>query len=266
VKGLPVALVLLIGVVAWDWGGYDPWALLILELGSALLVLALVSRDAWEPPEETEVIRSRFDAWRRLPFWVRHMELASVVGVFTLGVFPRRKSSPEVEILLPGSGERASVELDLAREGFLFGRPIKRTGLLAPLVLLTIWVALSLVPLSRPVLSGLSPEAASLRAEAERLLGSEPSAAPWSLAPYQSLRGLWIWLAVAGVFYTSFRCARAPGRALRLSLGLLLLGAGSGVLGVAGFFSELQSAEVARRGCAHRELGQHYRRVSGMLL
>lgn len=266
----PVALVLLLAAVAWDWGGYDPWALLALELGSALLVLALVSRDWWEPSEQTEAIRSRFEAWRRLPFWVRHPELASVVGLFTLGVFPRRKSTPEVEILLPGSGGRASVELDLAREGFLLGRPVKRTGLLAPLALLTLWVALSLVPLSRPILSSLSPQAASLRAEAERLLDSEPSAAPWSLAPYQSLRGLWIWLAVVGLFYTSFRCARTPEGALRLSLGLLLLGAASGVLGVAGFFSDLQSAQgqasEALRATGSFGNPNHYAAFQSMLL
>ena len=267
---LPIALTLVLAAVAWDWGGYDPWALLILELGSALLVLALASRDAWEPSEKTEAIRSRFEAWRRLPFWVRHRELASVMRLFTLGVFPRGKSSPEVEILLPGSGGRASVELDLAREGFLLGRPIKRTGLLAPLALLTLWIALSLVPLSRPLLSSLSPEAASLRAEAERLLDSEPSEAPWSLAPYQSLRGLWIWLAVVGLFYTSFRCARTPEGALRLSLGLLLLGAASGVVGVAGFFQDLQSARgqasEALRATGSFGNPNHYAAFQSMLL
>ena len=267
---LPVALVLLLAAVAWNWGGYDPWAVLLLELGSAFLVLGVVARDFREPPEKTEAIRSRLEAWRRLPFWVRHPELAIVVRLFTLGGFPRRTQSPDVEILLPGSGGRASVELDLAREGFLFGRPVKRTGLLAPLALLTFWVALSLVPLSRPTLSSLSPEAASLRAEAERLLDSEPSAAPWSLAPYQSLRGLWIWLAVAGLFYTSFCSARTREGALRLSLGLVLLGAASGVLGVAGFFSELQSARgqasEALRATGSFGNPNHYAAFQSMLL
>jgi O-antigen ligase len=270
VSRLPIALTLLLAAVAWDWGGYDPWALLILELGSALLVVAFVASDAREPSEKTEAIRSRFEAWRRLPFWVRHEELASVARLFTLGVFPRGKSSPDVEILLPGSGGRASVALDLAREGFLLGRPVKRTGLLAPLALLTLWVAISLMPLSRPLLSSLSPEAASLRAEAERLLDSEPSAAPWSLAPYQSLRGLWIWLAVVGLFYTSLRCARAPEGALRLSLGLLLLGAASGVLGVAGFFSDFQSARgqasEALRATGSFGNPNHYAAFQSMLL
>jgi len=267
---LPFALVLLLAAVAWSWGGYDPWALLALELGSACLVLGIVLRDAWAPPEETEAIRSRFEAWRRLPFWVRHPELAGVVRFFTLGGFPRRTSGPEVEILLPGSGGRASVELDLAREGFLLGRPVKRTGLLAPLALLTVWVALSLVPLSRPVLSSLSPEAASLRTEAERLLDSEPSAAPWSLAPYQSLRGLWIWFAVVGLFYASLRCARTREGAWRLSLGLVLLGAASGVLGVAEFFSDLEGAygqaSEALRATGSFGNPNHYAAFQSMLL
>ena len=126
------ALVLLVAVVAWGWGGYDPWAILALELGSVLLLLALLALDPDGRKEDRETTRSRFDAWRRLPFWVRHPDLASVVRLLTLGSLPRRKSSPEVEILLPGSDGRASVELDLAREAFLFGRPVKRTGLIAP--------------------------------------------------------------------------------------------------------------------------------------
>ena len=267
---LSIALVMLLAAVAWSWGGYDPWALLLLELGSAFLVLGIVWRDAWEPLEKTEAIRSRFEAWRRLPFWVRHSELAGIVRLFMLGSFPRGKSSPEVEILLPGSAGGASVELDLAREGFLLGLPIKRTGLLAPLALLTLWIALSLVPLSRPILSSLSPEATSLRAEAERLLDSEPAAAPWSLAPYQSLRGLWIWLAVVGLFYASLRSVRTREGALRLSLGLVLLGAASGVLGVAGFFSDLQSAygqaSEALRATGSFGNPNHYAAFQSMLL
>jgi O-antigen ligase len=267
---LPGAVVLLIAVVAWGWGGYDPWALLTLELGSALLVLALVLRGPSKRAEDAETIRARFDAWRRLPFWVRHPELASVVRALTLRGFPKRRSSPEVEILLPGSGGKASVELDLAREGFLFGRPVKRTGLLAPLALVTLWISFSLVPLSRPILSSLSPEAASLRAEAERLIDGEPSAAPWSLAPYQSLRGLWTWLAVVGLFYTAFLSARNPEGALRLSLGLVLLGTASGVVGIAGFFSDLQSAHgqasEALRATGSFGNPNHYAAFQSMLL
>jgi O-antigen ligase len=266
---LPAALVALLAVVGWNWGGYDPWALLALELGAAILVLGVLLHDTWESREKTEAIRSRFEAWRRLPFWVRHAELAAVVRLFTLGGF-RRTSNPEVEILLPGSGGRAAIELDLAREGFLLGRPVKRTGLLAPLALLTAWIAFSLVPLSRPLLASLSPEAASLRADAERLLDSGPSPAPWSLAPYQSLRGLWIWLAVAGLFLASFRCARTREGALRLSLGLVLLGTASGVLGVAGFFKDLQSAHgqasEALRATGSFGNPNHYAAFQSMLL
>ncbi len=269
-KALSFALILLLALVAWSWGGYDPWAILLLELGSALLLLAVVSRDAFRPREDPQAIRSRFEAWRRLPFAMRHPDLASAMRIFTFGLFPRRKSSPDVEILLPGSSGRPSIELDPAREGFLLGVPIKRNGLLLPLALVTLWIALSLVPLSRPILSSLSPEAASLRTEAERLLDSEPSPAPWSLAPYQSLRGLWIWLAVVGLFYLSIRSTGAPEGALRLSLGLVLLGAASGVLGVGGFFSDLQGAH-GQTSDALRATGSfgnpnHYAAFQSMLL
>jgi O-antigen ligase len=201
---------------------------------------------------------------------VRHPELAGIARFLTLGGFPRGKPSPEFEILLPGSGGRASVGLDLSREGFLLGLPIRRTGLLAPLALLTIWIALSLLPLSRPLLSSLSPEAASLRADVERLLDSTPSAAPWSLAPYQSLRGLWIWLAVLGLFYASLRSARTRDGALRLGFGLVLLGAASGVLGIAGFFSDLRSAyglsSDALRATGSFGNPNHYAAFQSMLL
>ncbi|HEY7698399.1 MAG TPA: O-antigen ligase family protein [Vicinamibacteria bacterium] len=264
------AVVLLLAVVAWGWGGYDPWAILTLEIGSVLLLLALIAFDPEERKRDPEATRSRFDAWRRLPFWLRHPELASVVRLLTLGGFPRRKSSPEVEILLPGSGGRASVELDLAREGFLLGYPVRRTGLMAPLALVTLWISLSLVPLSRPLLASLSPEAARLRGEAERLVASETPASPWSLAPYQSLRALWIWIAVLALFYTAFRCARSPKGATRLSLGLVLLGAASGTLGIAGFFSDLQvahgQASEALRATGSFGNPNHYAAFQSMLL
>jgi O-antigen ligase len=267
---LPFALLLLLAAVAWNWGGYDPWAVLLLELGSAVLVLGIVSRDAREPREKTDATRSRFEAWRRLPFWVRHPELAGIARFLTLGGFPRGKPSPEFEILLPGSGGRASVGLDLSREGFLLGLPIRRTGLLAPLALLTIWIALSLLPLSRPLLSSLSPEAASLRAGVERLVDSTPSAEPWSLAPYQTLRGLWIWLAVVGLFYASLRSVRTREGVLRLAFGLVLLGAASGVLGVAGFFSDLRmahgQASEALRATGSFGNPNHYAAFQSMLL
>jgi O-antigen ligase len=239
---LPVALVTLLAAVAWDWGGYDPWAVLGLELGTAALILLLAWRGAAGQAEDAELTERRYEAWKRLPFWVRHPELAAVVRALTLGGYPRKRSSGDVEILLPGSEGRASVELDLAKEGFLFGHRVRRTGLLAPIALLTVWIGLSLVPLGRTVLSGISPDAATLRAEAEALVGETPSAAPWSLAPYQSLRGLWLWMAIAGFFFLSFRAARTNEGARRLSLGLLLVGAASGFFGIGQFLAELRSA------------------------
>ena len=267
-RRLPFVLVLLLAVVAWDWGGYDPWGLLTLELGAALLVLGIVARDAFVPGKKDA--RSRFETWKRLPFWTRHPELAGAVRLLTLGWFPRRKQTPEVEIFLPGEGGRSSVGLDLAREGFFLGLPFRRTGLGAPLALVTLWIALSLVPLSPHLLSSVSPTASSLRAETAALLGSEASSAPWSLAPYQSLRGLWIWLAVLGLLYASIRCARTREGSLRLSFGLVLLGTASGLLGVAGFFSDLHAARgqasEALRATGSFGNPNHYAAFQSMLL
>jgi O-antigen ligase len=239
---LPAALVGLVAAVAWDWGGYDPWAVLGLELGSAILILALVWQRVLRPSPPPEVLERRFEIWKRLPFWVRHPELAGVFRFLTIGRFPAKRSSSDVEILLPGSQGKAAIELDLAKEGFFLGHGVKRTGLLAPLALLTLWMVLSILPIGRNVLSRVSPEAASLRMETETLLDESRPASPWSLAPYQSLRGLWLWAAVAGVFYLSTLAARTAEGARRLGLGLLLLGAASGFFGIGQFLAELRSA------------------------
>ncbi len=80
---LPAALIALLAAVAWDWGGYDPWAVLGLELGAAFLIVALAWRNWSATPEKREALGRRFEAWRRLPFWVRHPELASVVRLMS---------------------------------------------------------------------------------------------------------------------------------------------------------------------------------------
>jgi O-antigen ligase len=266
-RQLPFALALLVGAVAWNWGGYDPWALLTLELGASLLVVAIVARDSRAPAGD---LRARREAWKRLPFWTRHPNLSAAARLVTLGRWPRRRASPGVEIILPGAAGRSPVELDLAREGFLLGLPFRRTGLFVPLALVSVWIALSLAPLPPALLSILSPRAAALRAEAEGLVGSDLASAPLSLAPYPSLRGLWIWLAALGLFYASVRTARTREGVLRLGLGLVVLGMASGALGVAGFFSELHAAR-GRASEALRATGSfgnpnHYAAFQGMLL
>jgi O-antigen ligase len=267
---LPGALVALLAVVAWDWGGYDAWAVLGLELGTAALLLVLVWHRGAHGSEAAELAERRAEAWKRLPFWVRHPELATVVRFVTLGGYPRRTSSGDVEIVLPGSAGKASVELDLANEGFLLGHRVKRTGLLAPFTFLVLWIGLSLLPVSRSALSAISPDAAALRTETEGLLGESPSSAPWSLAPYQSLRGLWLFVAVAGIFFLAFRAARTSEGARRLGLGLLLLGAASGFFGIGAFLAELRSASglatEALRASGTFGNPNHYAAFQSMLL
>jgi O-antigen ligase len=239
-RATSLALVLLVAGVAWRWGGYDPWAVLMLELGAAGLWVAGAA--AWLLREETDSENrlARLRAFRKLSFWVRHPELAGAIRFATLGFFPARRESADIEILLPGAQGARSIELDPAREVFFFGHPVKRTGLFAPLALVSLWIVLSLVPLERGWLDLLSPEAAKSRAEVERLLEVEPAAtAPSTLAPFLTFESLWLWLAVLAVFTVSLGAARGLESASRLGLLLLLLGALSGALGVFGFFSDL---------------------------
>lgn len=239
--GLP--LVLLLAGVSLRFGGYDPWAGLALEWGSSALVLLVAFRALGNEGEDPDRRRSSYRAWQKLSFWVRHPGLGAFSRVVTLGRFPQRPSTPEVEIYFPGSGDESSLRLDPAGEVFLLGRRFKRTGLLVPVALISVWLALSLFPMGRGALSVVSPEASRSAAEAESLLEAAPGAwAPWSLAPFPTFEGLWMWLAVVGLFYVAFRTARSPSGAARLGLYLLILGAASGALGVAGWLGDLHEA------------------------
>jgi O-antigen ligase len=266
-----LALVLLLAVVSFRFGGYDPWAGLALEWGSSALVLWVVAPALWWRGEEGERRRAAHRAWKRLSFWVRHPDVAAFSRVLTLGRFPRSPSTPEVEIYLPGGSEEDSIRLDPAREQFLLGYRFARTGLLLPAALLSLWIALSLVPLGRGLLSFLSPEAGRARADAEGLLESAPGAlAPWTLAPFPTLEGLWIWLAVVGLFYVAFSVARSQRGASRLALLLLILGALSGTIGIGGFFDELREV-YGRSSEALRATGtfgnpNHFAAFQSMLL
>jgi O-antigen ligase len=238
-----IAIVLLIALVAWGRGGYDARATLALELGSAVLLLAFVlARLSMREPDRDELAR-RQRAWKSLPFSMRHPDLAALIGVVTLGRFPRGRTRTDVEILLPGASGDSSIELDPGREIVLLGHRFKRSGVVLPAALLSFWIALSLVPLGRGALETVSPRAALFRGEAEALAGVEtaPLAAPLSLAPLPTLAGLWLWLAVLALFSIAFALSRSPRGAQRLALALLVLGGASGALGVIGWAESLAS-------------------------
>ena len=270
-RNLALALVLLLAGVSVRFGGYDPWAGLALEWGSSVLVLVVVVRSLWAGGEAPEKRRASHRAWRRLSFWVRHPDLAGLSRILTLRRFPSRPSTPDVEIYFPGSTGDDSIRLDPSREVFFLGHRFTRTGLVVPAALLSLWMALSLVPLGRGLLTLVSPEASRARAENESLLESPPGASePWTLSPFPTFEGLWMWLAAVGLCYVAFRVARSPHGASRLGLLLLILGAASGAFGVIGWLGELQAA-FGKSSEALRATGSfgnpnHYAAFQGMLL
>lgn len=267
---MTIALVLLIALVAFGRGGYEPWATLALEIGAALLVVAAVSR-AGGTAEEISRRRARYRAWMRLPFSARHPFLARCLRVASFGAWSGGGSTAEIEILMPRSEGLESVELDPSRETFVLGYPFKRTGLGPPLVLLSLWMVLSVAPLPRGVLDVLSPTAARLRSGAASLFGlGEPGPAPWSLTPFLSARSLWLWAAVLAVFLLAVAVARREESARRLTIALLLLGVGSGIYGMVGWFEDIRAAYGVASGAlrARGSFGNpnHYAAFQTMLL
>lgn len=113
--------------------------------------------------------------------------------------------------------------------------PHPASGLRVPLALLTLWIGLSLVPIPRSMLRVLTPRAFSLRAEVETLeegTGFGEWGAPLSLSPYLTAESAWLWLAVLALFVVSLRIAAHPKEVRRLSVLLLVLGAGFGAFGL----------------------------------
>ena len=257
-----VVVVLLLVIVALGRGGYTPWATLILELGAGALILALTFRTLFVAKDEVLARARRHRAWKRMPFHVRHPGRGRWLT--------RRASAPNVELVLPGEGEDKAVELDVGRYCYLRGIPLKRTGLGIPLVLISGWILLGLIPLSGDVLRSLSPEAHRWWSGALELSGESLTVAPWSLAPFVTFRAIWLWFAILAMFVLGLRIARDGEGSVRLGFMLLVIGALSGALGVAQWLLEFQSL-LGREAEAMRATGtfgnpNHYAAFQSMLL
>lgn len=231
-RPMPYALALYILGVALGRGGYAPWASLLFQAGAAGLLLWTVAGIVWETSaRERERNRELSRAWRRLPLRTRHRAIGLALRILTLGRF-RGATDLDVEILLPGSERKARDGRSRASTSYILGYPFRRTHLGVPLLLLTLWIGLSVTPVSKGWLDDLSPQALSLRAEAESLSGRQADTSPWSLAPFLTWRSLWLWLACMALFYVSVHLSENPIRVERLSRLLLFILIAFGVYGI----------------------------------
>ena len=209
---MPIALALLVTTVALARGGYAAWGILALELGAVALLLWVVVEVLWGT---SSAERQHYRRQRRL----------------------RSATADDVEFILPGQSQDEIPPKPRDRYLILFGYPFKRTHLGLPLALLVLWIAVSLVPLDMDWLSELSPQAHALRSDAP---GPATDSAPWSLAPFLTLRSLWIGLACFTLVFVSAHMASSPKKIEQLSLALFLMGIGFGLYGMAQWLFGLQ--------------------------
>ena len=234
---LPFAIVSLLAAASLGWGGHSPWATLLLELGAASLLLLVLLRVLWwtKPEARTRNLEEQ-RARRNLPFAVQYPRLASVSHLLSLGFFPPRASTTDVEILLPGHRERHPSSFLLA------GYEFQRAGLAVPLFLITVWMGGSLLPLNEVSMVRLSPRANEIRMAAQRLMldGGSEEQSPWTLSSFSTQRGLCLWVACMALFYVSVCVARDRRSVQRLSWLFLFVGMAAGVYGVAQWLVGLQ--------------------------
>ena len=237
----PFAVAALVAVTAWGVGGYEPWASLFLELGALLLGGWLFASVLFRTSRED---RQRFLAVRR----------------------SQKKGTTEVEILEPSSSISTSVPY---RDPFYWmGYPFRRNGIGFLLVLATLWVALSLVPLPAAALALLSPNALAVWSEAEALLGRELAFAPWSVTPYLTFQDLLLWIAFVLVFVVAHHTVASRRGVRRLTVCLVLLGVASGAYGLVQWLTVLGGGGASEGFQASGSFGNrnHYAFFQEMLL
>jgi O-antigen ligase len=243
---MPFFPVLLVVVVAVGLGGYAPWSELALELGAAGLFFGLTWHILWRTSRDERA--RHLDEQRALksyPFFFKRPGLGALLRLVTFGTFPRGRSEAAVEIVAPGEkGARSVATLDPIFRPYLFsGYALPRSGLELPVLLLTLWIGVSLLPMPAPWLGWLSPRAETLQAEGQSLIhasASQPVAGPTSLTPFLTVQSLWVWLALLAVFYFTVHAAGRPRGVERLSALLFWTGIGFGAWGVAQWLFGLQ--------------------------
>jgi len=242
---LPYAVVSLLGIISLGWGGHSPWSMLLLELGAiGLLLCVLLQVLLCTGPEARSRNLEQRRAWRKLPFRVRHPRLASFMRLLKLGLLPSRRSTPEIEILLPGRQQAAPEEVPEVDSVSFTGYRFRRARVVTPLLLITLWITASLLPLSRDWLQRVSPHALSIRSAAESLVQLEetPTAWPWSLASFLTERALCLWVAYLALFYVSVCVAADPKRVERLTRLLFVAVVAAGSYGAWQWFSGVRES------------------------
>ena len=229
-KPIPIALAALVAIVAFGIGGYEPWAMFVLEVSAVVLTGWVVASVVFET---TRADRERNVAIARS----QRRQLFS------------KRPSADVEITPPGSsvGEQKRSTEPNAGGGFerfyIFGYSFRRTGVGTLALAITVWMGLSLVPLKASWLSLLSPTALSLRNEIETLVTGEAiTSAPLSVTPFLSYQDVLLWLAYLMVFWVTYHLAASSPAVRRLTVAILLVGIASGAYGLIQWLSNVGSA------------------------
>lgn len=243
---LPYAVVSLLAAVSLGWGGHSPWSMLLLELGAIALLSWVLLEVLWRTsPEERVCELERRRAWKKLPFPTRHPRLSSFLRVVSLGVLSEGQGTTNVEILPPGHQESPS---DRQSNTYSFaGYRFRKAGVAAPLLLITIWIVMSLLPWNATWLESLSPRAFSIRSTADNLLamGETPAVWPWSVAAFLTEQSLCLWIAYLALFYVGICVTTDPSRVERLTRLFFIAAVAAGLFGLWQWFSGLRELLMA---------------------
>jgi O-antigen ligase len=236
----PFAIAGLVAITAWGVGGYEPWASLFLEMGALVLGGFLFSSVVLRTSRED---RLRFLAIRR----------------------SQKKGSAEVEIVEPSG---ASTRVPFRDPYYWLGYPFRRNGIGLLLVLATLWLAFSLVPMPSAALALLSPKSLAVRQEAAALLGREVGFAPWSVTPYLTFQDLLLWIAFVLIFLVTHHAVASRRGVRRLSVSLVLVGVASGAYGLVQWLTALGGTDASLAFQASGSFGNrnHYAFFQEMLL
>ena len=240
---MPFAVVGLIVAVALARGGYHASGILTFELGAFALLFWVIAEVLFDTADEE---RARLLA-------------------------QRKSRATDVEIVLPGGSVH---ETPRSSDDYLVisGFPFKKTSLGLPLLLLTLWVAASLIPMPVGSLEWVSPQAYALRSEAARLGAASSPTAPLSVAPFLTARSLWMWCACIALMVIGAHMGARRKRVERFCQLLFLTGVGFGIYGLGQWLFGLQELLGQTTASAHLRASasfgnrNHYAAFMEMLL